>query len=317
MLSENKSKYRLSDALKMLWGFFSLDAEDLKILIPASLSYGFLTLTVPLGVQVLINRILSTALASQAVGVIVLVTLGLVAAAFLRVIQRKIVERIQRRFHTRLTLAAAEAISKGSKNSVSHLYYDTFIVQKSLSSLLMEGLGVVVQLFFALLLLAFYHPFFLAFNFLIILGLFFVVGLPASHLINTAIDESSAKHETAYFLAHLQNQKLEEDPFHRADGVALNYLNVRLIHFKAVISQMIGLSTLHIFSNALLLGFGSFFVIRQQMSLGQLVAAELVFSAAFLSIEKLNKHLEIFFDMIAALDKLSKITHGGAVHEAR
>ncbi|MBC7386923.1 MAG: ABC transporter ATP-binding protein [Cryobacterium sp.] len=293
----------------MVAGFFTVEADDLRILIPASLSYGLLTLTVPLGVQVLVNRILSTALTSQALSVIVLVTIGLIAAAFLRVIQRKIVERIQRRFHSRMTLSAAESVFKDHEIKVSHLYYDTFIVQKSLSSLLMEGLGVAVQLLFALILLAFYHPLFLAFDFLIIVALVAVVGFPASHLINTAIDESKAKHDTANFLFELPNQHTKETFFNAADEAALNYLKVRLIHFKSLISQMIALSTLHIVSNALLLGFGAYFVIIHQMSLGQLVAAELVFSAAFLSVEKLNKHLESFFDMTAALDKLSKITN--------
>lgn len=315
---KNFSGYPFSDAVKMLWNFFSLDFEDLKGLIPISVSYGLLTLVVPLGSQLLVNRILSTALPSQAFTIVVLVSLGLVAAALLRIAQRIIVEKLQRRFHSRIVLSAAIGVFQKSNLHINHLYYDTFIVQKSVSTLLMDGLGVALQVLFALILLAFYHPFFLAFDVVIVLGLFFVVGVPISHLLSTAVKESKAKHETADFLSKANSEASETFYLERADEVAVDYLKARQYHFSAVLAQMIGLSGLHIIGNALLLGFGSYFVIQDQMSLGQLVAAELVFSAAFLSVEKLNKHLENFYDLIAALDKLSPIalSDSGESHES-
>jgi len=318
-MAEQKNQNRFIDAVRIIWVFFKLDVDDLKALLPISVSYGLLTLTVPLGVQVLINRILSTALPSQATAIVLLVSLGLIAAAFLRITQRAIVEKIQRRFHSRIVLAASSLSSSNSQNQISHLYYDTFTVQKSLSSLLMDGIGVGIQLLFALTLLAFYHPFFLAFDLIIILGLLAVVGLPMQNLLKTAIDESKSKHETAKFLSNISNFKDQQSRLEAADETAVSYLKARLGHFKFVIQQMIGLSGLHITANALLLGFGSSFVIPEAMSLAQLVAAELVFSSAFISVEKLNKHLETFYDLIAALDKLSSIvTHAPEVkHEQK
>lgn len=305
---DQKGGYRFSDALALLGRFFRFEYEDLKILLPVSVSYGLLTLTVPLGTQVLVNRILATALPTQALSVVTLITLGLIAAAFLRITQRVLVEKMQRRFHSRIVLTGADTAFHDRHPRASHLYYDTFIVQKSLSTLLMEGLGVAIQLLFALSLLAFYHPFFLAFDLAVVGGLFVVVGLPMSHLIRTATEESKAKHATARFLAEIREETSADTYLETADDTAISYLKARLSHFRAVIAQMIGLAGLHVIANALLLGFGSFFVIQEQMSLGQLVAAELVFSAAFLSVEKLNKHLETFYDLIAALQKLTPIS---------
>jgi putative ABC transport system ATP-binding protein len=302
-----RSIYGLSHASSLVYSFFRFDLQAIKNIIPISVSGGLLTLAVPLGVQILVNRILSTALPGQALTIVTMVSLGLVFAATLRITQRILVEKIQRRFHTRIVLAAANNVLQKKNEKASSLYYDTFIVQKAVSSLLTEGLAVFMQLLFALCLLAFYHPFFLAFDFVLLLGIYFVVFVPMPHLLETAADESQAKHETSRFLFELP-QSTQTEPFlEKADLVATEYLNRRESHFRLIFSQMIGLSGVHILGNAILLGVGSYLVIKEQMSLGQLVAAELVFSSAFMAVEKLNKHLESFYDLSAALAKLKYI----------
>lgn len=300
------SRGALFDSIALVWKFFRFDSADLGILIPVSVSYGLLSLAVPLGVQVLINRILSTALISQALWIVGLVAIGLAAAGFLRIKQRILVERLQRRLHSRVVLAAATSLNDGntdvSADRASRCYYDTFIVQKTVSSLLMEGLAALMQLSFALILLAFYHPFFLAFDLVIVLLLLAVVGLPFPHLLDTAVAESQAKHSTSAFLSKLRGF----DPV-EVDRVAVGYLTARGNHFRLILTQMVGLSGLHVLGSVLLLGIGTILVMKEQMSLGQLVAAELVFSLAFLSLEKLNKHLENFYDLFAALTKLEHV----------
>lgn len=299
-------KASTESATQIFWDFFGFDKEDFKTLIPLSLSQGVLSLAVPLGVQVLINRILATTLPSQAVWIVFLVTLGIAAAAFLRISQRVIVERIQRRFHTRVVLSAVHDAERSADPRASRYYHDTFIAQKSVSTLMVEGIAIFMQLVFALILLAFYHPFFLAFDLLILVSLRLVVVGPFNHLIETASLESSAKHAVSTFLAQVAAES-KKDVSRRSDEVATGYLEARQNHFRLVRMQMIGLAAIHIVGSALLLGIGSFLVIRGQMSLGQLVAAEIVFSMAFVSLEKINKQLESFYDLIAALRKLLPI----------
>ncbi|MBL7715945.1 MAG: hypothetical protein JNL01_10815 [Bdellovibrionales bacterium] len=305
MAHENSNSYRIADALTWIWSFFRGELTHFKILLPISLSYGLANLVVPLGVQVLLNRILETALTTQILTIVLFIGLGLTAAAFLRILQRILVEKMQRRFHSRVVLAASQVQARLSSPQASHIYYDTFVIQKAISTLLMEGFGVIVQLFFALLLLAFYHPFFLAFDLVIVLSLLAILRLPSEPLMSTAINESSVKHGIADFIRTVKPSDPEITK--SADQRALNYVEIRLRHFRLIVAQMIGLSGLHIVSMCVLLGLGSYFVINEQMSLGQLVAAELVFSAAFASIEKLNKHIESFYDLVAALIKVSKI----------
>jgi ABC-type bacteriocin/lantibiotic exporter with double-glycine peptidase domain len=53
-----------------------------------------------------------------------------------------------------------------------------------------------------------------------------------------------------------------------------------------------------------LLGIGAFLVVSNQLTLGQLFAAEIVVTTALGSLAKFQKHLEAYYDLVAALDKI-------------
>ncbi len=54
----------------------------------------------------------------------------------------------------------------------------------------------------------------------------------------------------------------------------------------------------------MLLGLGGWLVINRQLTLGQLVAGELMVTLVLSAISKLGKHIETFYDLQASLDKL-------------
>jgi ABC-type bacteriocin/lantibiotic exporter with double-glycine peptidase domain len=60
-------------------------------------------------------------------------------------------------------------------------------------------------------------------------------------------------------------------------------------------------------AGTVLLGFGGWLVIQGQLTLGQLVAAELIVAAILGSLAKLGKHLEGFYDLMAAVEKLGQM----------
>src|SRR5690606_2599794 len=64
---------------------------------------------------------------------------------------------------------------------------------------------------------------------------------------------------------------------------------------------------LQIASMVLLLGVGGWLVIERQLTLGQLIAAELVVGAVAIGIGKFGHLAEKAFDMTAATDKVGKI----------
>jgi ABC-type bacteriocin/lantibiotic exporter with double-glycine peptidase domain len=60
-------------------------------------------------------------------------------------------------------------------------------------------------------------------------------------------------------------------------------------------------------ASAALLGLGGWLVIERQLTLGQLVAAELVVTAVVASLAKLGRYLESAYDMLAGVDKIGHL----------
>jgi ABC-type bacteriocin/lantibiotic exporter with double-glycine peptidase domain len=56
--------------------------------------------------------------------------------------------------------------------------------------------------------------------------------------------------------------------------------------------------------STVLLGLGGWLVINRQLTLGQLVAGELIVTLVLTALSKIGKYIEIFYDMQASLDKL-------------
>jgi ABC-type bacteriocin/lantibiotic exporter with double-glycine peptidase domain len=76
-------------------------------------------------------------------------------------------------------------------------------------------------------------------------------------------------------------------------------------------------------SNAALLAVGGWLVVRERLTPGQLVAAQLVVALVVASFAKFGKQLESYYDLLAAIDKLGSLTDlplergGGTEHRAR
>ena len=77
--------------------------------------------------------------------------------------------------------------------------------------------------------------------------------------------------------------------------------------FACSCGQIIGSLTLQALANVALLGVGGALVITGQLTLGQLVAAELIVSALLAGIAKFGKHLETYYDLLTAVDKLGHL----------
>jgi ABC-type bacteriocin/lantibiotic exporter with double-glycine peptidase domain len=93
----------------------------------------------------------------------------------------------------------------------------------------------------------------------------------------------------------------------RTDILASQYVHARRAHFKIVLWQISGLLVISVISSVLLLILGVILVLRQELTLGQLVASELIMSSIVVSITKIGKKLETWYDTMAATDKIGHL----------
>ena len=300
----------------------ALEQSDVTVVVIYAVGIGLVSLAVPIAAQSLVNTVAFTALVQPIVVLSVLVLVGLFAAGLLRTLQYKVVETLQQRFFVRTTHDAVQRLTQADianfrdvgAPEMMNRFFDVPIIQKAAASLLLDTLSVVLQGAVSLLLLAFYHPALLAFDIVLIaLIAFTLLGLGRDG-VPTAIKESKAKYATAAWLEEmagaLRSFKSEESAafaFQQADNLARRYVETRRKHFKVLLRQTIASYTLQAVATAALLGLGGSLVINGQLTLGQLVAAELVVTGVLASVAKFGKYLETYYDICASLDKVGHI----------
>ena len=96
-----------------------------------------------------------------------------------------------------------------------------------------------------------------------------------------------------------------EEALTRSDEVTGEYITAHRRHFRNYFSQILGFLFLYAFSSASLLGLGGWLVIQDDLTLGQLVAAELVLSVVFYGLSQLGSYLAYFYELCGALDELA------------
>lgn len=298
------------------------ERHDLVVAVIYAIGVGLLTLATPIAVQALVNTVAFGTLLQPLAILALLLLLGLAFAGVLRALQTWVVEVLQRRLFVRLVndlshrLPRVElsAFDRAHGPELVNRFFDLFTIQKAASSLLIGGLEILLTAMVGMLVLAFYHPLLLAFDVLllvIVASILFGLGRGATA---SAVKESKAKYEVASWLEevarHPEAFKLAGGPTlarDRADDLAAQYLRSRDKHFRVVFRQLAGALALQAFASAGILGIGGWLVIERQLTLGQLVAAELIVTMVVASLAKIGKHLETTYDLLAALDKVGQL----------
>jgi putative ABC transport system ATP-binding protein len=298
------------------------ERQTLWVALVYSVVIGLLSLVVPIAVQSLVNTIaFGSALQPLAV-LTLLVAVGLGVSAALNALRAVVVEIIQRSLFARTAIdvthrllrVRAEAFDDYHGPELVNRFFDVVTVQKSAALLLIDGLSIVMQTVIGLVLLALYHPWLLAFDVLLVVSMVAIVFVLGRGAIATSIGESKAKYALEAWLeqiaAHLVTFKSKGGPEYaarRSQALLDEYLTYRAKHFRILLRQIIGSFALQAVASSMLLGIGGWLVIERQLTLGQLVASELIVALMVSAFTKFGKQLEVFYDLVAAIDKLGTL----------
>jgi len=308
----NRPVARLAKLLRPEW-------NDLWIVLVFAFFTGLLSLSTPIAVEALVNTV---AFGRQLQAVVVLATLlfGFLAfAGVMQAMQSYVAEVIQRRLFARVSAELAHRLPNIDTQQLNGAYapelanrfLDVVTLQKVVAQLLLDGVNIVLATLVGMAVLAFYHPWLLGFDVLLlslVVGGLVVLGRGA---VRTGIDESKYKYRLTSWFEDLTRCDTAFKPaggaefaVDRANLITTNYLSQRRSHFSVLFRQIIFVLSLQAVAGTVLLGAGGWLVIQGQLSLGQLVAAELIVSIILASMAKIGKHLEGFYDLLAAVDKL-------------
>ncbi len=323
---------------KRLWQLVLSEKRDVATVVLYAIGVGILSLAIPITAMAVVNTTAMATLLQQLIVLCLALLVSLGLAALLRAVQSVVVEYLQQRVFVRVVADLAyrlprvdlKAYDRHHGPELVNRFFDVLIVQKAAATLLLDGVAVALQMAIGLLLLAFYHHLLLGFELILIGSLAMIVFVLGRGAVSSAIRESRAKYVVAGWMEEMARHpatfKLHGGPRFaqdRADGHAREYLLARQAHFRVLFRQFAFALALQAIASSALLGLGGYLVIDGQLTLGQLVAAEIVVTLVVASFTKLGKQLESYYDLLAAVDKLGHLMElpmerqTGEAHHAR
>ncbi|WOC40158.1 peptidase domain-containing ABC transporter [Polaribacter sp. HL-MS24] len=299
-----------------------LERKDIFQIFYYAIFNGFVALSLPLGIQAIINLIQGAQISTSWFILVILVTIGVVFSGALQLMQLRIIETIQQRIFIRASFELTYRFPKIKMNALRNEYppelanrfFDTLTIQKGLSKILIDVPSALLQIIFALILLSFYHPFFIIFGFLLLVLIYIVFKFTAQKGLQTSLEESKIKYKVAHWIQEVArtlvsfklsgNTNLALD---KNDALVDSYITARNRHFRILVIQFIQMIGFKVFVTAGLLLIGGALVLNQEMNIGQFVAAEIIILLVIASVEKLITGLESFYDVLTSIEKLGQI----------
>lgn len=127
----------------------------------------------------------------------------------------------------------------------------------------------------------------------------------------SAVTLSHAKYDTAHWLESVgasngfyKSSRHISYAIDKSEAMTARYIKAYRRHFNYSFTQTVAYLILYAVSSAGLLAMGGWLVIQNQLSIGQLVAAELILSSIFFGFSQLGPYLDVFYDLVTAVEEL-------------
>ncbi|MBF4471931.1 peptidase domain-containing ABC transporter [Flavobacterium sp. HJJ] len=309
--------------LKRFYNLLQLDKKDVVQIFFYAIFAGLLSLSLPLGIQAIINFIQSGHASVSWIVLTIIVIIGVALVGVLSLMQLRITENLQQKifirssfeFAARLPKIKFEALYNSYPPEIANRFFDTLTIQKGTSKLLIDFSAALLQIAFGLILLSLYHPFFIVFGILLFFLLYFIFKFSYKSGLDTSLKESKFKYKVASWLQEIarNNFSFRNDlnynyALKKNDDIVSGYIDYREKHFNVIKRQFIQLIGFKVLITATLLSLGGYLVLSQQMNIGQFVAAEIIILLVINSVEKIILGLETFYDVLTATEKIGQVS---------
>ncbi len=322
-MASHTDKNHINNAFKNLFRILRLDKKDIGSIYFYAILGGFISLSLPLGIQAVVGFVQAGRFSTSMAVLIALVVVGVFLYGLLQVRLMQTIEKIEQKVFTRYALSLAALLPNINVEKMDgyHLpelinrYFDISILTKSLKKLLLEIPSALIQILFGLLLLSFYHPIFIGFGLVIIILLIIMLRISSARGLETSIEESDYKYiiggwleEVAREIKTFKYGRKASLHLKRTDELVGSYLEARTKHFKILLTQYWSFISFKTLITAAMLAVGAVLLIDNLINVGQFVASEIVIIAIINSVEKLIISLDSIYDALTAVQKLEKVT---------
>lgn len=309
--------------LERFYNLLALDKKDVYQIFFYAIFSGLISLSLPLGIQAIINFIQSGRVSASWIVLIVLVVFGVALVGLLSLMQLRITENLQQKifvrssfeFATRIPKIKFEVVYNSYPPELANRFFDTMAIQKGTSKLLIDFSAALLQIVFGLILLSLYHPYFIVFGVILFVLLYSIFKFSYNSGLETSLKESKFKYKVASWLQEMarNNYSFKKElnynfALQKNDALITDYLKYRENHFNIIKRQFTQLIIFKIIITTSLLAIGGYLVLNQKMNIGQFVAAEIIILLVINSVEKIILGLETFYDVLTSIEKIGQIT---------
>lgn len=309
--------------LQRFWKLLKPDAPEIRNIYFYAIFTGLVSLTLPLGIQAIINLIQGGKVSSAWIVLVFFVVFGVAVGGLLRIYQLRISENIQQKIFSRAAFEFAYRIPRIKVSEMyneyapelMNRYFDVMNIQKGISKILISISTAGIQVLFGLILLSLYHPFFILYSVFLVILVYVIFRITARRGLKTSLIESKYKYELGHWLEEVARTA---NTFKLAGETDLNltksevsvekYIEAREGHFKVLVQQYSLLVFFKVVVAAGLLAVGGILVMEQVMNIGQFVAAEIIILMVINSVEKLIVSLDVIYDTLTSLEKVGQVT---------
>ena len=310
-------------ASQRLINLLKLDRKDISQVFFYAIFAGLVSLSLPLGIQAIINLIQSGRVSISWIVLVFIVIAGVALVGILSLMQLRITENLQQKifirssfeFGFRLPRIKTDALHNQYPPELANRFFDTLTIQKGASKLLIDFSSALLQIIFGIILLSLYHPFFIFFGLFLIILLYVIFRFSYNSGLSSSLKESKYKYKVVSWLQEIARNNFSfkktsnfDFALTKNDRLVSEYLSYRERHFEIIKRQFTQLIVFKIIITAGLLLIGGYLVLNQKMNIGQFVAAEIIILLVINSVEKIVIGLETLYDVLTAVEKIGQIT---------
>jgi putative ABC transport system ATP-binding protein len=303
------------DMLARVSVLFKLERRVFGLIVSYALAIGLFSLIVPLTVQELVNTFAFSIQPIMIVTLAAIMVLTLLCVGAFRALQFYAVEILERRIFARIALALTQLLPRlqvqGFLPRYANYFFETVLLQRSLSVLLVDVINVLVGGMVGMTILVMYHPYFLIFNTLLMAGFALIVTVLSHGALKSTIEMSHAKYDTLHWLQeisfnlpHFKATVSEPLLLKKTDELVGYYVSARRTRFQILIRQYLSSVGWQALVHSSLIGTAGWLLSTGQLTLGQLVAAEVIVGSLLINFDSVVKRMGYVFYFLNALTEL-------------
>jgi ABC-type bacteriocin/lantibiotic exporter with double-glycine peptidase domain len=307
---------------RSMLALLKVDRADISSIYFYAILAGLVQLSLPLGIQTIINFVLAGTISTSIVVLIFMVVTGTLIAGLLQVRQLQVIEKLKQKIFVRYSLEFADRIPQLDVEKMDQYYLPELVnryfevpsFQKGIEKILLDLPTAAIQMTLGLMLLSFYHPIFIAFGAILILTIVLIIRFTVQPGFSAALEASEYKYKVGAWLQELARMIKSfkytrncDIQVKKTDELSSGYLIARTNYFKILLTQawsLIGFKTL---ITAAMLIVGATLLVDQQINIGQFIAADLVIIAIIGSVEKFLFSLDAFYEMFTSIEKMNTV----------